>query len=616
MSVAVRVRLASLLAVAAAGWGSAAAAQAPDGAEAHGDAPSDTAATLTLLQDRERLVPLAAGNRLLSLTIAPPQDASAGLAFDAALRDAGFAVESAHAAAAEEVVVGALDAAAQRADLVVVGAYTNELSPALVEYLRRTELTRPTLVLAFGEPRLLSALPGTGTYLLAVGPGDLAQRGAARGLAGIEPITGTLASDLLPHRAGEELMRDALPAPVRTAGNMPFAVNFVELDPEDAGMDAGALDRVDQIIKAALADSAAPGAAIAIGRHGKLVRLRGYGTIDYGDDRPVTPATIFDLASLTKVVATTTAAMILEAEGKLDLDAPVTRYLPWWSRGDRRKERITVRQLFLHRAGFAPFRPWYRDRRGREAYRDAIADERLQSNPGARTAYSDTDFMALGFVIEAAAGMPLDRFLNERVLGPLGMEDSGFRPPVAAFPRVAPTEMDTVFRMAHVRGVVHDENAYAMGGVAGHAGLFSTVWDLSVFADLMLGGGALPPCFPKVGSGFACTRPRAESVRLFPEESVARWTRRHDASSSRAHGWDTPEVANSSAGAFFTDRAFGHTGFTGTSIWIDPELDLYVVLLTNRINPTRENNWHIALRRAVADAVARAVKDRDVERRR
>jgi CubicO group peptidase (beta-lactamase class C family) len=163
---------------------------------------------------------------------------------------------------------------------------------------------------------------------------------------------------------------------------------------------------------------------------------------------------------------------------------------------------------------------------------------------------------------------------------------------------------------------VHDENAYAMGGVAGHAGLFSTAWDLAAYADMMLRDGVAPPCKPAVGSGVPCTRPRADSVRVLPAGAVARWTKRPAGTSSQALGWDTPEGATSSAGVYLSDRAFGHTGFTGTSIWIDPELDLYVVLLTNRVDPSRANEKHLALRRAVADAAARAITDRAVPKRR
>ena len=159
---------------------------------------------------------------------------------------------------------------------------------------------------------------------------------------------------------------------------------------------------------------------------------------------------------------------------------------------------------------------------------------------------------------------------------------------------------------------MHDENTDALGGVAGHAGLFSTAWDLAIFADLMLAGGVAPACTPAVRSGVACTRPRSEALRLLSEESVLRWTARAQPSASYALGWDTPAGPSSSAGDFFSRRAFGHTGFTGTSIWIDPELDLFVVLLTNRINPSRANARHVPLRQAVHDAVARAIRDRPV----
>jgi CubicO group peptidase (beta-lactamase class C family) len=195
------------------------------------------------------------------------------------------------------------------------------------------------------------------------------------------------------------------------------------------------------------------------------------------------------------------------------------------------------------------------------------------------------------------------------------MEDTHFTPAPALLPRIAPTEVDTIWRHRKVHGQVHDENADAFGGVAGHAGLFSTVWDLAIFADLMLAGGEAPACVPAVRSGVACTRARSVPLRLLPEETVRRWTARAGPSSSYALGWDTPEGPNSSAGIYFSDRAFGHTGFTGTSIWIDPGLDLFVVLLTNRVNPTRDNQRHVPLRRAVHDAAARAVADRDVERR-
>ena len=204
--------------------------------------------------------------------------------------------------------------------------------------------------------------------------------------------------------------------------------------------------------------------------------------------------------------------------------------------------------------------------------------------------------------------MELDAFLRDRVWRPLGMQDTDFRPDPSLLPRIPPTEVDTVYRFTHVHGQVHDENAHAMGGVAGHAGLFSSARDLAVLAQALLGGGIISACAGEGGSGVPCSAPRASSVRIAVPTSVELFTRRHDGTASRALGWDTPS-RDSSAGDYLSPRAFGHTGFTGTSIWVDPELDLFVVLLTSRTNPTRASTRYVPLRRAVHDAAARAITD-------
>jgi CubicO group peptidase (beta-lactamase class C family) len=195
------------------------------------------------------------------------------------------------------------------------------------------------------------------------------------------------------------------------------------------------------------------------------------------------------------------------------------------------------------------------------------------------------------------------------------MQDTGFNPDSSLLWRIAPTEVDTVYRHTHVHGVVHDENAYAMGGVAGHAGLFSSARDMAVLAQTMLDGGAVGPCTGEPGTGVPCSVPRPGPERIVAPTTVELFTRRYGPESSRALGWDTPS-RGSSAGRFLSDRAFGHTGFTGTSMWIDPELDLFIVLLTSRTNPTRSNTRHVALRRDVADAVAQAITDQPVPERR
>jgi len=379
-------------------------------------------------------------------------------------------------------------------------------------------------------------------------------------------------------------------------------------------MDPAALDRIDALVRGALADSAASAVVVAVGRHGRLVKLHAAGELAYGSGRPATPTSLFDLASVSKVVGTTTGAMILVQEGRLDLDAPVVRYLPWWSRGDARKERVTVRQLLLHRTGLPPFRRWFFDHAGVQAYKDAAADEPLERDPGGETVYSDIGIMTLAWVMEAVTGQTLDAFLRERAWSPLGMLETRYRPDASLKPRIAATELDTLWRKEMVWGRVHDENADAMGGVAGHAGLFSTAVDLSVFARMMLASGTAPACVPGEVAGEPCPVARPDDVRLLDPDVLASFTGRFDATSSRALGWDTPSEG-SSGGDYLTPRAFGHTGYTGTSIWMDPELDLWVVLLTNRVHPTRENQKHVPLRRAIADAAAQAITDQAVRRR-
>ncbi len=382
---------------------------------------------------------------------------------------------------------------------------------------------------------------------------------------------------------------------------------LVQATPSEVGMSPALNATLDSIMRTGIAEGAAPGAALAVGRYGRLVHLKGYGRIDVAPDAPpVTDSTLYDMASVTKVVATTTSAMILEEEGLLDIDRPVADYLPEFDAPD--KAAITVRMLLEHRGGLEAFAALWKDTRGREDYLRKINARPLAYTPGDSTVYSDWDFVLTGLIVERLSGEPLDRFVREHVFGPLGMDDSGFNPlatsPIladtdctAAFhagdPRldgIAFTEVDTVYRHTHVHGVVHDENACALGGVAGHAGLFSSARDMAVFAQMMLNGG------------------RYGDARILEPTTIARWTARQNPDASRALGWDTPSPP-SSAGRYFSPRSFGHTGFTGTSVWMDPERGVFVVLLTNRVDPTRANSRHAALRRDVADAVQKAILD-------
>jgi CubicO group peptidase (beta-lactamase class C family) len=376
-------------------------------------------------------------------------------------------------------------------------------------------------------------------------------------------------------------------APAPTALPRTLAVTtLVAATPPEAGFAPELSARLDSLAQAAVAEGAAPAIAIAVGRHGRLVHLRGYGTVEHTPgSAPVTDSTLFDLASLTKVVATTTAAMVLEEEGVLELDRTIAAHL---FVADTAKHGLTPRLLLTHRGGLGAFTRDYRELPGREAYLRELLARPLVAEPGTRTVYRDTEMVLVQGVVEAIAGERLDHLLARRVFAPLGMRETGFLP-TAPLSRIAATEV-AADRGGLIWGAVHDPHAWAMGGVAGHAGLFGSARDLAVFAQTLLNGGEYG------------------GVRIASPQTVARWTAPQVRGSSRALGWDTPS-GESSGGPQASARAFGHTGYTGTSLWIDPERGLFVVLLTNRVNPTAANQRHVALRRAVSEVVHASMVD-------
>ena len=355
----------------------------------------------------------------------------------------------------------------------------------------------------------------------------------------------------------------------------------------------GGFDPVVAYLKSQV-DSAFPGAVIAVGRHDTVLLLSAVGHYAAGDRRPVTTETIYDLASLTKVIGLTTAMMMLVDSGKIDLDAPVQKYVPAFQ--GPMKDRVTIRNLLTHSSGLPAWRRLFAESSTREEALALVDTTALLRQPGDTFVYSDLGAMTLMQAVEAVTGQRIDAFLDARVFGPLGMTSTRYLPPEAWRSRIAPTENDTAFRHRMLWGEVHDENAGRLGGVSGHAGLFSTAPDLAKFAQWLL-DSRIPPGRPAGGSG-----------AYLPHDLVVEFTRRQDIppGSSRALGWDTPSE-NSSAGTKLGPRAFGHTGFTGTSIWIDPDRDLFVILLSNRVNPTRANTKILQVRRRVADLVVDAV---------
>lgn len=366
----------------------------------------------------------------------------------------------------------------------------------------------------------------------------------------------------------------------------PTASPLTPSAPLSAAVRQTVLDSVRLVLDKAVADGAFPGAYAVIGTRRGIIAEYGAGRLDSADATRPTSRTVWDLASLTKVVNTTSAMLQLVGSGRVALDSPVVRYLPEWTVPGA--ERVTVRHLLSHNAGLPAWRALYKEASTPDEALALVLATPLDTVPGVRFLYSDLGFILLGRLVERVSGEPLVSYSPRHVFGPVGMRETRFLPPASWKGRTAPTEQDP-WRQRKVRGEVHDENGARLGGVAGHAGLFATAHDLARFARLYLNAGAL------------------DGVRVFDSATVATFTRVQDTTvSRRALGWETPTGRNS-AGVRLSATAFGHTGFTGTSLWMDPERDLFVLLLTNRVNPTRQNLRIGAVRAGLADAVVGAL---------
>lgn len=346
----------------------------------------------------------------------------------------------------------------------------------------------------------------------------------------------------------------------------------------------GRLASVDAVIEQAIQDGNIPGAVLVVGHNGKVIYRKAYGNRALEPRRePMTLETIFDLASLTKVVATTTAVMKLVEQGKVRLNDPVAKYLPEFAQNG--KEDISVRQLLTHYSGLAPDLDLKTAWDGKEkAYQMAFA-ETPEAPPGSRFSYSDVNFIVLGALVERVSGETLDEYCERRIFAPLKMMHTRFTPPAAWRSKIAPTQYDENVHM--LRGAVHDPTARRMGGVAGHAGLFSTADDLATFSQALLNGG-----------GGVLSAPSVEKMTR-PEQPPS-------APVLRGFGWDIDSPFSSNRGDLLPVGSYGHTGFTGTSMWIDATTQTYIILLTNAVHPRGKENA-IALRSKVATAVAAAL---------
>jgi serine-type D-Ala-D-Ala carboxypeptidase len=337
------------------------------------------------------------------------------------------------------------------------------------------------------------------------------------------------------------------------------------------------------ILQQAISERAFPGCAISVLHRGMLMALKGFGRFTSDASSPAVQAdTIFDLASVSKVAAATPMAMLLYERGQLDMEAPVTSLLHEFAGDDVRRDLVTVRMLLAHSSGLPAYERLFERTHSRKELIRAALSTPLAAEPGTRAEYSDIGFIILGELLARLADEPLDRFCQREIFGPLGMARTCYCPAAAWRAQIPPTLADRAFRHRVIQGEVHDENASVMGGVAGHAGVFAPAGDVALFAHAMLNGG----------------RPilRPETLGLF--------TRRQPTprGTSRALGWDTPSQPSQS-GCHLSPTAFGHLGYTGTSLWIDPELQLAIILLTNRTWPDHSNQAIKQVRPSFHDAV-------------
>ncbi len=468
---------------------------------------------------------------------------------------------------------------AAKSDLVIL-AYYNSLGRSLeinedhFDFIKEVlKKSKKVVFISFGNPYLINQFEKIDTYLVSYGETDFSQRAAANAIVGKNNIQGKLPITI---PDSEFKLGDGIQLASLGVYDDYFADSIYDFS------------KVDELMSGALKDQIFPGAVLAVGHKGRLVYHKPFGKFTYEEDaQEVTKESIFDMASVSKVIGTTSAAMFLYDEGILDLDEKVITYLPEFNNNG--KDKITVRNLLLHNSGLIAFVEYYKKFSTKEEVINAIMNAELVYPTETKYVYSDLGLITLQQIIEKLAGKTLDVFLHEKLFSPMEMNRTMYNPSEEFLYHVLPTEVDDYWRMTTVKGKVHDENAYMLGGVAGHAGLFSTAADVSKFLQMMLNKGTYA------------------GKRYFKESTVEDWTTKQTEQSTRGLGWDTKSEENSSFGTKFSMNSFGHTGFTGTSVWADKDNDVYVILLSNRVYPTRDNRKIIGFRRILSDAIGEAV---------
>jgi len=546
---------------------------------------------VTVLGNGKNVLPLdpQTNMRVLDLVLCERDDPEPGRDFHELLRDRFGKIDYARIDGGSSACdCDTVVARAQRADLIIIQMHFYTRSGEMTGFVRRehcdaidkiARLKKPMVAISFGNPYVAMNFPRFETYVCAYSNSEVMRQATAEVLFAESPARGKLPITIPgQYRFGEGI---TYPATRLRVGTL-----------EDGGFDAASFASVEAIMNAAVKDSAFPGAQLLVARNGVIAHNAAYGAFDYSPyGKRVETRTMFDLASVTKVIATTSAVMRLVDEGKLSLSDPVVKHLPAF--GQNGKSHITIYNLMLHNSGLPGWRKFYEFCTTPQCVVDSIMASRLAYRTGDSTIYSDLGLITVGKVIEKVSGTTLDRFVDSVFYKPLGMTNTMYNPPKSRWSRIAPTEVDVSWQRTGVavQGRVHDENCAVLGGVSGHAGLFSTASDLAIILQMELNGGTYG------GRSY------------LNDATIRQFITRQSERSSRGIGWDTRAPGRSFTGRLTSSSTFMHTGFTGTSVVVDPEKRLIIVLLTNRVHPTRENMKIADVRPRVHDAVIAAIRN-------
>lgn len=541
--------------------------------------------SITLVKDEKKLVPLNLKkyNSIACITVTNSRNV-----FNNDLHFKNLLKDEVKNAAFYEISGGSKDrdfrkalAAARKAKLILLPSFISVRSSSnSINFTEKEKefigkliaLKKPIIMMSFGSPYIIDGFEKASAYLCAYGNPKVSQEAMLDAVLGRAPITGKLPVEIPGTKFG------------RGTGLLRSGSVYLNEKGTDTLYNFSSLDK---LMSNAVNDSVFPGGVLLVGYRGKVVYNKAFGNFTYDKKSPaVNLNSLFDLASLTKVCASTPAAMLLVDQGKLNLDDKAAKYIPEF--GNRGKEKITIRNLLLHNSGLPAGRPFYKTMNTPKEQVAAIMNIDLENQPGQKYLYSDLGMIVLQKVIEKITKQPFDKFLKENLFDKLGMKNTFFNPPKGRKEECLPTEIDNYWRNRLLQGEVHDETAAMMKGVAGNAGLFSTASDLAVYVNMLLNNGVF------------------SNKEILKEETVKSWTSRQSQQSSRGLGWDTKTDERSSAGTKFSTNSFGHTGFTGTSIWADKEKNLFVILLTNRVHPSRNGNKLSAFRPKIHDAVVKS----------